>query len=649
MAAAAVLALAAAQVQADEASAVPASADQAPPKMSVADFVRHPEVDYASISPNGRYLAKLTPDTGNNRLEVLLLDNLELSAAYRMRKGELVTAFHWANDHQITWNTAWRAGPLDRAYSTDEFFLGGADKPKLSILGLHEYFLHRLIDDPGHILVGSYGHVTRESLDSLRETYVADIPYPSSKLLFDRAGTLKVATGLDGADIVTVIRNGEQSGWTEVHRSRRSQGVIIPLSFSADQRHYYTESNVDASTFGIYLNDSSSAESRLLYRDPVVDITRVLTTPGSEDIGGVLYFPGYPEYHFFDDDSPLARTYAELSSAFPKCSVSITSSSDDGGQAVVAVGSDTRPIEYYLLDLATHRLRLLLKSRPWIDQAQMSEMTPFSIKARDGLELHGYLTLPKGIGGHQLPLVVLPHGGPHGVRDLWGFNGEVQFLAYHGYAVLQLNYRGSGGYGRDFERLGYGHWGTSMQDDLTDATRWAIQQGIADPSRICIFGGSYGGYAALMGVIREPDLYRCAIGYAGAYDLTVQRKKSDTASSEVGQAYFDEALGTDPADLKARSPVYNVDRIQVPLLLVHGGRDQRVPIKNFQELTAALDKAGKQYETLVKEDEGHGFYSEQNNADLYTRLLDFLDRNIGARRPAAAKASADDGSPSPHP
>lgn len=628
----------------------PATAPAPPTRLSIADFVRPAKVGAATISPDGHYLAQLTPDNGGNRLEILQMQDLTLSAAYRMRRGEFISSFDWANNHQLVWRTAWRGGPFDFAYDTGDFFLGNADKPHLTILGTGEYFLHRLPGDSNHILVGSEGRVSRENLENLGEKYVADIPYDDSQVLFDRAGKLHVVMGVDDADLVTSVWNDDRKQWIELRRSRTGKNFISPLSYADDQQHYYTSSNVDAPTAGIYINDLNTGASKLLFRHPQVDVNESLTMPGSGDIGGVLTYPGYPEYHYFDDHGPLAGIYGALRISFPNCVVLITSSSEDGRYAVVAVWSDTRPVEYYLFDVGANEASLLLKSRPWIDPAQMSAMAPFILKARDGVELHGYLTLPKGTSGKQLPLIVLPHGGPHGVRDIWGFDEEVQLLAYNGYAVLQLNFRGSGGYGRDFEQLGYGRWGTTMQDDLTDATRWAIQQGVADPDRICIYGASYGGYAALMGVIREPELYRCAIGYAGAYDLTVQRKKSDTVESSMGRAYIDEALGIDPADLKARSPVYNVDRIKVPLLLVHGGQDRRVPIKNFQELTAALGKAGKKYETLVKDDEGHGFYGQDNEIELYTRLLDFLDRYIGSKRPQPTKTEAPlpaAGSPAP--
>jgi dipeptidyl aminopeptidase/acylaminoacyl peptidase len=222
----------------------------------------------------------------------------------------------------------------------------------------------------------------------------------------------------------------------------------------------------------------------------------------------------------------------------------VTSSSTDGRKRVVFVDSDTNPGDFYLFDQASGSLSKLVSSMSWIKPAQMASMEPIELSARDGLKLRGYLTRPLGKeAAKQLPMVVLVHGGPYGVRDNWAFDPEVQLLASRGYAVLQVNFRGSDGYGHAFARAGFGEWGGKMQDDVTDATRWAITQGIADAKRICIYGASYGGYAALEGAVKEPDLYQCAIGNSGVYDLRLMHSRGDIHESEHGEAYLMDALG----------------------------------------------------------------------------------------------------------
>jgi dipeptidyl aminopeptidase/acylaminoacyl peptidase len=294
----------------------------------------------------------------------------------------------------------------------------------------------------------------------------------------------------------------------------------------------------------------------------------------------------------------------------------------------VFVYSDTSPGDYYLFDTQTKKADFVRAARSWIQPQLMRPMLPIEVTARDGLKLHGYLTRPAGEGPH--PLVVLPHGGPHGVRDVWGFDWEVQLLASRGYAELQVNFRGSEGYGMDFAAAGYGQWGASMQDDVTDATRWAIEQEIAHADRICIYGASYGGYTALMGAAREPKLYRCAIGYVGVYDLELMFKSGDIPDSRSGLAYLRKVLGEDSADLQARSPVNLADRIEVPVLLIHGKEDWRADYKQAKRMRSALESNTKPFEWMSLSREGHGVYDEETRREVYERILAFLDKHLSS-------------------
>jgi dipeptidyl aminopeptidase/acylaminoacyl peptidase len=260
----------------------------------------------------------------------------------------------------------------------------------------------------------------------------------------------------------------------------------------------------------------------------------------------------------------------------------------------------------------------------------MASKQPIELAARDGLKLHGYLSFPPGQEtAKHLPTVVLVHGGPYGIRDSWNFDPLVQLLATHGYAVLQVNYRGSSGYGEKFMLAGYQEWGAKMQDDVTDATHWAIAQGIADPQRICIFGGSYGGYAALEGAVKEPDLYKCAIGYAGIYDLALMSYRGDVPESINGENYLRTVLGDNTNVLAQRSPINQLDQLKAKVMLVVGGEDKRVPPIQGNNLHEALLKRNIAHEWLYKPDEMHGFYDEANLTELYTRIVQFLGTSIG--------------------
>ena len=307
----------------------------------------------------------------------------------------------------------------------------------------------------------------------------------------------------------------------------------------------------------------------------------------------------------------------------------ITSTSDDESLAIVYVYSDKNPGDYYLFETNELKAQMLVSKHPQIDSKKMSETTSFNFIARDGLNINAYLTKPINHDDKKLPLVVLPHGGPHGVRDFWGYDWEVQLLANRGYAVMQVNFRGSGGFGTTFEEDGYGNWGTSMQDDLTAATIELINNGTVDPKKICIYGASYGGYAALTGTFREPDLYKCAIGSMGVYSLPMMFERGDMPKRESGMNYLNKVLGNDLEVQKQRSPVFNADKIKANILLIHGAKDERAPIEQAEALMQAFDNVGKKYQWLKLNDEAHGYYDEKNRVTVYNKILDFLDANIG--------------------
>lgn len=269
----------------------------------------------------------------------------------------------------------------------------------------------------------------------------------------------------------------------------------------------------------------------------------------------------------------------------------------------------------------------MISRRDWFDPERTATVQPIALQARDGVPLHGYLTLPRTGAANNLPMVVMPHGGPFEIFDSWQFDDDAQLLAQAGYAVLQINFRGSGNYGRAFQHAGARQWGGTMQNDVTDATRWAVTQGYADARKICIFGASYGAYAALMGAAKEPGLYACAAGYVGVYDLPMMFTSGDIQKRGSGENYLKQWLG-DPVTLAARSPVHLAKQIKVPVFLAAGGEDERAPIQHSKRMEAALRQAGTPVETLYYDTEGHGFYTEPHRRAFYTQLLTFLAKSL---------------------
>jgi dipeptidyl aminopeptidase/acylaminoacyl peptidase len=307
--------------------------------------------------------------------------------------------------------------------------------------------------------------------------------------------------------------------------------------------------------------------------------------------------------------------------------------SDDLKKLVVFSWSAKDPGSYYIFDLEKKQLKPLFATCPWIKPEQMADVYPISYKSRDGLVIHGYLTVPAGQEPKNLPMVVFPHGGPFS-RDIWEFDRDTQFLASRGYAVLQMNYRGSPGYGEDFYVKGQRHIGRELQDDITDGTKWAIAQGIADPHRIAIMGWSFGGYSALMGAIREPNLYRCAIDLSGVTDWVALLKYQRTVTEGFGDDENAEMIGDpikDAADLADISPVNHADKIAVPLLLVYSKDDRVVPFEQARLMKAALDSAHRSCELITKRNEGHGFYKYDHRLELYQQIDKFLAANMTPR------------------
>jgi len=287
---------------------------------------------------------------------------------------------------------------------------------------------------------------------------------------------------------------------------------------------------------------------------------------------------------------------------------------------------------YYIYNKNTDKLTHIIDVSPWIDENEMASVKPIKYKSRDGLVIHGYLTLPKGYTmetAKNLPVIINPHGGPW-ARDSWGFNPEIQFMANRGYAILQMNFRGSTGYGKKFWQASFKQWGLTMQDDITDGVKWLIDQGIADADRVAIYGGSYGGYATLMGIVKEPDLYAAAVDYVGVSNLfTFMQTIPPYWKPYLDMMY--EMVGNPTADsiqMTKTSPVMNAERIKTPLLVAQGANDPRVNIDESDQMVEALKARGIVVEYLVKDDEGHGFHNEENRFDFYRAMEKFLGANL---------------------
>jgi dipeptidyl aminopeptidase/acylaminoacyl peptidase len=342
---------------------------------------------------------------------------------------------------------------------------------------------------------------------------------------------------------------------------------------------------------------------------------------------------GIPNVRYLDADSPNTKLHKDLSQQFPGSIVNFINFTDDGNKLLFGVASDRDPGSYFLYDKKSGTANLLFSTSEEIDPEQMAERRPFAFKARDGLELFGYITVPKNTDTNKqkLPMVLIPHGGPFGISDSWYFDEDAQFLASRGYAVLQINFRGSGGRGETFRESGFTHWGNLIQDDLIDGVKAAIAQGGIDSKRICTFGTSFGGYSALMLAAREPDMFKCAVGYAGVYDLAYIFKEDHVTANKGSIAFFKRTMGENEDELARQSPAKQAEKIKIPVWLVHGGKDEVSPPEHAKRMREALIKAGHPPEWTMEPDEGHGFYDTQRRKEFYEKLEKFLYLHIGQK------------------
>lgn len=636
-------------------------------------FFDKAEIRSMQLSPDGSHAALTYEEGSEVRLAVMNIDEREIVTFFEFGENKHVLSYWWASNERIVMAVGEVTGNLDNK-GRPSYWYGanrdGSHRTQIYDAQNSRYtVLDPLPEDDRHMLIARYHQgdrgVPKANLLDIFDgelSYVGDQPVDDDMvaLVADNSGEVRAAAAvkmgetLDDREIRIYVKHGGEWQSLDVDSERPSPAIDF-LGFSKDNTKAYLSSNHDMAENdrqGVFRYHFNSGELELLHRDPDVDVSGLLYSTTGEVLGAYSSF-GPMRYTLFEEaieEHPeQVGTLKSLAVTFPESDVRIVSTSEDGKRAVVYVTSDTNPGDFYLFDTESKQLQFLNAALPELPKEELVDMKPVRIEARDGLELHAFLTLPDD-QNENLPLVLNVHGGPFGPYDSWGFNREAQFLAHHGYATLQVNFRGSGGRGEDFMRAGWKEWGGKMQDDLTDATNWAIEQGIADEDRICIYGGSYGGYASLMGVAKEPDLYQCAIGYVGVYDLPWFRSgdgsdfSSQQAAGREGRKSFERfmstAVGDDEEELRANSPVHNVDKIKADLLLVHGGSDVRVVIGHFERLREALDEIGKDYEWMVKEEEGHGFYDVDNRVDFYSKMLDFLDRNIGPEA-SADTASAD--------
>lgn len=647
-------------------------------KIPVEDFARGPAIQDAVISRDGKTVAHMVTFEREQRL---VFHDLETGKVLQMELPGSpdpletgYTGFAWVGRDRVIFSMyAQGLSAVDRD-SKNYVGLAGRDRERdrndqqqALLMGVVHVFtgneegkvLMQEFDTPigladGQFFSVSFPHVSK--VDTRTGYFQRVVTNPGNVVQWLADGSGCVCIGVQQSKGLNRIihRQSEADSWQPLdgldYNGRRS----FPLGVSGDGRTLYLARITPAGNWGVFSYDLVKQQlGDLILSHDHYDIIppdfhvsfdgfsmqTLVMSPDRQELLGIRYVTDLPRVFWVDVG--MAGIQAALDQALPRAVNTITSMSDDRQKMLVLSWAANDPGTYYTFDLNKKSLKPLLARMPWIKPAQMAKVYPISYQARDGLVIHGYLTVPPGHDGDpkNLPLVVYPHGGPW-VRDTWEFDDLAQFLANRGYAVLQMNYRGSVGFGDAFFKKGVRKVGREIQDDIADGTRWAIANGLADPARVAILGGSYGGYSALMGLIQTPELYRCGISLAGVTDWTAIIKH-DQELYPSGYAGVVGRIG-DPAknaaELRDVSPIAHVDRIHAPLLIVAGKDDPVVPYAQATALVEELDRLKKPYEFLAKSNEMHGLANAKNRVEFFTRVEAFLTKYMPPDAPVAVVA-----------
>ena len=627
--------------------------------ISVEDFVGRPSYGTVKISPDGEHLA-VTVDRGDQDvLTVMRTRDLAILKVNQLPEGKSVGAFYWVSPTRLMFNAVRKTGGYAQPFSTGEWFAVNADgtqarplifygtrdaSQRSKTVGSERFsLLDTLRNDDQNVIMqvnypqsseGAGTEVVRMDVLSGRRTSLGRAPKENCSISLDssklpRFAVCASSTNEDGEyDERSELYRKDEGRWVLVNASKTGGKHLQVIRTTSTGKVYASQDDGKApAALGIL--DTATGGFNPLFQDKVAEISDFIWSTDDATLLAVVTEAGAPVVKLLDEDHPDAELYASLASAFQGQMIDFSSYTQDGKKIIVSVYSDRNPGELYMYDRDTGKARVLMQRYPKLDKARMAAVKPFNFTSRDGKLVHGYLTLPHDSSGKNLPLIVNPHGGPIGPRDNWAFNPEAQLLASRGYAVLQVNYRGSSGYGRGFQDAGHMQWGQAIQDDIVDAAQWTIANGYADKNRVCIYGGSFGGYSAMMAPIRAPGLFKCAFGYVGVYDIDLMFKKGDIPARESGLRYLRRTHGTDAASWTRNSPAKRAGEIKIPVFLAAGARDMRAPPEQTEAMEKALVAAGNPPEgTIIQSGEMHGFYDVKNRVALYTTMLDFFQRHL---------------------
>jgi len=612
-------------------------------KYKVEDYFARPKASQFKLSPDGQYLSYKEKDKDSkNHVYVKDLKSGAITKAL-VEKDDLIRSYGWLDKKRLFYTQDKGGNENIHLYAAD------IDGKNLKDLTPYEGITLgsvRLIKDTEFVIV-TMNKNNKQIFEPYKINFNTgeitqlyenkDVKSPIDDYLFDRQGNLRGYTILENGLTTKLYYKDLQTGKFNLVKSTDWKDTFSVIGFNDNSKNkdeVYLVTNLGSDKSRIVLYDlKKNAIIKEVYSNPTFDVSSIAQAGKNRN-----YELDYISYNGIKNETiPVSKFYKEnhdkLTSEFGDKQFGIASSDDKNEKLLVVVDSDKLYGKYYEYDTKTKTTKLLFDLMPQLKEEDMAEMRPIEFKSRDGLTIHGYITLPKAaINGEKVPLIVNPHGGPQGIRDDWGFNPETQLFASRGYATLQVNFRISGGYGKEFQTSGYKQIGRKAMDDVEDGVKYAIEQGWIDKDKVAIYGGSHGGYATLMGLIKTPDLYSCGVDYVGVsniftfFDSFPEYWKP--YKEMVKQIWYDLDNPEEAKIAKEVSPVFQIDKIKKPLFVVQGANDPRVNINESDQIVKALRSKGFEVPYMVKYDEGHGFGKEPNRIEFYKSMLGFFAENF---------------------
>jgi dipeptidyl aminopeptidase/acylaminoacyl peptidase len=631
--------------------------------ISTQSFFQTDTLSAVKISPDGSRLAMSSNGETSDRLLVFRTDGNELIGQTSTSEGQVIKEFYWKGNDELLIATSRLQFGRSRALPTGELYafhipsltgraIAGAQAGEQA----SNNFAHILPSNPNQILVTRFEFSGRNARGPTRDTSqpigasltIPDItsrrssvdidnetrgPMNDGSLYADNQGVFRLAVANEeGRDAEVRFRNTADADWENISdqfsRTIPSQELTIePVGFSVDNNSFYFLTH-GATTTKVLMKYAAGTITTLLETEAFdINTEDLVYAINSSEVIGVRLAGDYTEPSYFSQHPDVA-TQQQLDAFFPGERVQVLNANTEGNLIVFRVDSPHRIGDFLLFNTEEENLSLLGRKNDNLEPEQMADVNAFAIRNPAGLILHGYATIPSGTE-QPLPTIVIPNELPVGTRVLPQFNRQTQFLAHHGYAVLQINSRGSSGFGLNHRLAGDGEWGMGIIDDITLAVRWAVQNGIASEDKICLFGTSYGGFAAVASVIDQPERYQCAASYSGFYDLnSINSDRAPYLPGLNGRSTTQDSMDLGRAEQREQSPSNNTEAIQVPLLIAHGKEDILTPFSQAENFIEELENAEVTHEFLVKDGEGHKFLDLENRVEFFDKLLEFLDRNL---------------------